>query len=179
MDVHLHEGAHPDQVAAAIDARFRHGPVATTTRSKGVFQRDTLADLAELIGLAHWLACACVGFLLAMVATTTVMAVQDRIQEHAVLQAIGLRPGRIFRLVLAESILQSLGGAVIGIGAGLALLAWGGLAVGAEGVTIAFRPSLDLALSGAMVAAAAGFLAGLVPGWQAARTEIVSALRQG
>jgi putative ABC transport system permease protein len=179
LEVLLNEGADPDRLATEIDAQFKSGPVATTTRSKGVFQRDTLSDLAELIGFAHWLGYACVGLVLALVATTTVMAVQDRIKEHAVLQTLGLRPGRIFRLVIAESVLQSLAGGLLGIGAGLALLAWGGFAVGAEGVTIAFKPSFDLAISGAIVSAVVGVLAGLIPGWQAARTEIVSALRYG
>lgn len=177
LEVRLNDSADPDRLASEIDAQFRTGPVATSTRSKGVFQRDTLSDLAELIGFAHWLGFACVGLVLALVATTTVMAVQDRIKEHAVLQTLGLRPGRIFRLVLAESILQSVVGGLLGIGAGLALLAWGGFAVGAEGVTIAFKPSLDLALTGAIVSGIVGVLAGIVPGWQAARTEIVLALR--
>jgi putative ABC transport system permease protein len=178
LEVQLAEGADPDRLATEIDAQFKSGPVATSTRSKGVFQRDTLADLAELIGFAHWLGYACVGLVLALVATTTVMAVQDRIKEHAVLQTLGLRPGRIFRLVLAESVLQSLAGGIFGIGAGMLLLAWGGFSIGAEGVTIAFQPSLDLALVGAVVCVAVGLLAGIVPGWQAARTEIVLALRQ-
>ncbi len=179
LEVQLGEGADPDRIAMEIDAQFKSGPVATSTRSKGVFQRDTLSDLAELIGFAHWLGYACVGLVLALVATTTVMAVQDRIKEHAVLQTLGLRPGRIFRLVIAESVLQSLAGGLLGIGTGLALLAWGGFAVGAEGVTIAFRPSQELAITGAIVAAVVGLAAGIAPGWQAARTEIVAALRQG
>lgn len=179
LEVILSEGADPDQLAIEIDSQLKSGPVATTTRSKGVFQRDTLADLAELIGFAHWLGYACVGLVLALVATTTVMAVQDRIKEHAVLQTLGLRPGRIFRLVIAESVLQSLAGGLLGIGAGLALLSWGGFAVGAEGVTIAFKPSLELATTGALISAVVGVLAGIIPGWQAARTEIVSALRYG
>jgi putative ABC transport system permease protein len=178
LEVHLNEGADPDRLAAEIDSHFRSGPVATSTRSKGVFQRDTLSDLAELIGFAHWLGYACVGLVLALVATTTVMAVQDRIQEHAVLQTLGLRPGRIFRLVLVESVLQSLAGGLVGIGAGLAVLALGGFAVGAEGVTIAFRPSLDLAITGALVSLVVGVLAGIAPGWQAARAPIVPALRE-
>ena len=93
-------------------------------------------------------------------------------------QVIRVRPGRIFRLVLAESVLQSIAGGLLGIGAGLAMLAWGGFAVGAEGVTIAFKPSADLALTGAAVSVVVGLLAGIAPGWQAARTEIVLALRQ-
>jgi putative ABC transport system permease protein len=179
LEVYLNESGDPDQLAAEIDAQFRNGPVATSTRSKGVFQRDTLSDLAELIGFAHWLGYACVGLVLALVATTTVTAVQDRIKEHAVLQTLGLRPARIFRLVLAESVLQSIAGGLVGTGLGLTILGWGGFAVGAEGVTIAFQPSLDLAISGALVSAIVGMLAGLAPGWQAARTHIVIALRHG
>lgn len=178
LEVHLADGADPDSMTTEIDAQFHSGPVATSTRSKGIFQRDTLSDLAELIGFAHWLGYACVGLVLALVATTTVMGVQDRIKEHAVLQTLGVRPGRIFRLVMAESILQSLAGGVLGIGMGLTLLAWGGFAVGAEGVTIAFRPSWELAITGGIVTLIVGVLAGIAPGWQAARTQIVTALRQ-
>jgi putative ABC transport system permease protein len=178
LEVYLNDGVDPDRMSSEVDALFKNGPVATSTRSKGVFQRDTLSDLAELIGFAHWLGYACVGLVLALVATTTVMAVQDRIKEHAVLQTLGLRPWRIFRLVLSESLLQSLAGGLLGIGLGLGLLAWGGFAVGAEGVTIAFKPSWDLAISGAIVSCVVGVLAGLAPGWQAARSQIVTALRQ-
>lgn len=178
LEVHLASDADPDAVAREIDAQFRNGPVATTTRSKGVFQRDTLSDLAELIGFAHYLGYACVGLVLALVATTTVMAVQDRIKEHAVLQTLGLRPGRIFRLVLAESVLQSIAGGALGIGGGILLLYVGGFAVGAEGVTIAFQPSVEIAVMGGVVSVVVGLLAGIAPGWQAANTEIVKALRQ-
>lgn len=178
LEVHLTPEADPDAVAREIDAAFRNGPVATTTRSKGVFQRDTLSDLAELIGFAHYLGYACVGLVLALVATTTVMAVQDRIKEHAVLQTLGLRPGRIFRLVLVESVLQSIAGGVLGIGGGILLLYLGGFAVGAEGVTISFQPSWEIAAMGALVSIVVGILAGVIPGWQASQTEIVKALRQ-
>jgi putative ABC transport system permease protein len=178
LEIHLDDQADPDSLAAEIDAQFRSGPVATSTRSKGVFQRDTLSDLAELIGFAHWLGYACVGLVLALVATTTVMAVQDRIKEHAVLQTLGLRPRRIFGLVIAESFLQSMAGGLVGIGGGLAILYWNGFAVGAEGVTIAFKPSIDLAVTGAVVSGVVGLLAGIAPGIQAARSEIVRALRQ-
>jgi putative ABC transport system permease protein len=178
FEVLLDETANPDELTSQIDAAFRSGPVATTTRSKGVFQRDTLSDLAELIGFAHYLGYACVGLVLALVSTTTVMAVQDRVKEHAVLQTLGVRPFRVFRLVLAESVIQSIIGGMLGIGTALLLLAIGGFSVGAEGVTIAFRPSLELGITGAIVTLVVGVLAGVVPGWQAAHANIVVALRQ-
>ncbi|MEX2139086.1 MAG: ABC transporter permease [Pirellulales bacterium] len=177
FEVRLGENVDADKTASAIDQHFRAGPVVTTTRTKGVFQADTISDLAELIGFAHYLGYGCVGLVLALVATTTVMAVQDRIKEHAVLQTLGLRPARIFRLVITESVIQSLAGGVLGVGAGLLLLGLSGFSVGAEGVTIAFRPSWELAASGAIITLAVGVLAGIAPGWQAARTEIVAGLR--
>ncbi len=177
-EVHLTADADPDVVATAIDEKLKSGPVATTTRRKGAFQASTLSDLLDLIEFAHWLGYACVGLVLSLVATTTLMSVQDRIKEHAVLQTLGVRPARIFRLVIAESGLLCLFGGLMGTSLALAILGWGSLAVGAEGVTIAFRPSLQLALMGTIVSASVGLLAGLVPATQAARTQIVNALSQ-
>jgi putative ABC transport system permease protein len=177
FEVRLKDGADPRAVARAIDDASLGAPVQTDTRPRGVFQARAVGDLAELIGLAHYLGFACVGLVLALVATTTVMAVQDRVREHAVLQTLGFSGRRIFGLVLAESLLVSLAGGLLGIGAALAALAFSGLAVGAEGVTIAFTPSAGLALTGLAVTAAVGVLAGLVPAWQASRAEIVASLR--
>ncbi|WP_013629445.1 ABC transporter permease [Rubinisphaera brasiliensis] len=177
-EVHLTATADPDQVASAIDEALRAGPVATTTRRKGAFQTSTLSDLVDLIGFAHYLGYACVGLVLALVATTTVMSVQDRIKEHAVLQTLGVRPGRVARLVVAESMLLCLTGGLLGTAVSLAILGWGALAIGAEGVTIAFRPSLPLAATGMAVSAIVGILAGIAPAIQAAHTPIVTALRQ-
>jgi putative ABC transport system permease protein len=152
--------------------------VQTDTRPKGVFQAKSLGDLTQLISLSHYLAYACVGLVLALVATTTIMSVQDRVTEHAVLQTIGFSGPRVFRLVLAESVILGLAGGVIGVASAMLALKVSRLAVGAEAVTVAFTPSTDLALQGMVVALAAGFLAGIPPALHAARTEIVPALRQ-
>ena len=150
-EVLLTDDADPDLVASEIDEILRAGPVATTTRRKGAFQANTLSDLVDLIGFAHWLGYACVGLVLSLVATTTVMSVQDRIKEYAVLQTIGVRPMRAMRLVLAESTILCVVGGIAGTGIALSLLAVGGFAIGAEGATIAFRPSWWLAGSGTMI----------------------------
>jgi putative ABC transport system permease protein len=177
LEVHLTDDANPDALAKQIDALFHAGPVATTTRTKGMFEADTLADLAELIGFVHWLGYACVALVLSLVATTTVMSVQDRIKEHAVLQTLGLRPLRVFRIVITESMLLSTMGGILGVLGSIALLSTTGMSIAAEGVTISFQPSLSLAMQGLIVAIVVGALAGIAPAWQAARSEIVPALR--
>lgn len=178
-EVLLTEDADPDRVATEIDAKLRAGSVATKTRRKGAFQASTLSDLIDLIGFAHWLGFACVGLVLSLVATTTVMSVQDRIKEYAVLQTIGVRPMRAMRLVLSESTILCLVGGIAGTALALAALGLGGFAIGAEGATIAFRPSFGLAISGTIVSLVVGVAAGLAPAVQAATVPIVNALRQG
>ena len=177
-EVLLTDDADADLVASEIDEILRAGPVATTTRRKGAFQASTLSDLVDLIGFAHWLGYACVGLVLSLVATTTVMSVQDRIKEYAVLQTIGVRPMRAMRLVLAESTILCVVGGIAGTGIALGILAVGGFAIGAEGATIAFRPSWWLAGSGTVVSLAVGVVAGLAPAVQAATVPIVEALRE-
>ncbi len=87
-----------------IDDAFRSGAVQTNTRPKGVFQAKSLGDLVQLMAMTRYLGYACVGLVLVLVATTTVMSVQDRVQEHAVLQTIGFSSPRVGSLIVAESI---------------------------------------------------------------------------
>jgi putative ABC transport system permease protein len=179
MEILLDEGIDPVEKCREVDELFRGGPVETDTRPKGVFQAKSLGDLAQLIGMAHYLGYACVGLVLALVATTTVMSVQDRIMEHAVLQTIGFSGPRVFRLVMTESVLLSVIGGVVGVAAAMLMLELSSLSVGAEAVTIAFSPSFRLASTGLVVSLIVGVLAGIAPAIHAARTEIVPALRQG
>jgi putative ABC transport system permease protein len=179
MEILLDEGIDPVKKSREVDELFRGGPVETDTRPKGVFQAESLGDLAQLIGMAHYLGYACVGLVLALVATTTVMSVQDRIKEHAVLQTIGFSGPRVFRLVMTESVLLSVIGGIVGVAAAMLILELSRLSVGAEAVTIAFSPSFRLASTGLVVSLIVGVLAGIAPAIHAARTEIVPALRQG
>jgi putative ABC transport system permease protein len=176
-EVLLAEDADPDRVASEIDEMLRSGSVATKTRRKGAFQASTLSDLVDLISFAHWLGYACVGLVLSLVATTTLMSVQDRLKEYAVLQTIGFRPLATLRLVLMESTLLCFTGGILGTILAMSVLSFGGFALGAEGATIALRPTIHLALSSLIVSIATGLLAGLAPAIQASTLKVVTALR--
>ena len=178
IEVLLNAGVDPEATGLEIDKVLRGGPVETTTRPKGVFQAKSLGDLTQLIGMAHYLGFACVGLVLALVATTTIMSVEDRIAEHAVLQTIGFSSLTVFQLIVTESVLLSLVGGAIGVAAAMLALELSSLSVGAEAVTIAFTPSLKLATVGILVSAVAGLLAGIAPALHAAFPEIVPSLRR-
>jgi putative ABC transport system permease protein len=178
FEVRLTDDADADAVARAIDDTFRGSQVVTDTRPRGVFEANAVGDLVDLIGFANYLGYACVGLVLALVATTTVMAVQDRVREHALLQTLGFSSPRIFGLVLIESLLVSFAGGLLGVGLAVSFLAFSGLSVGTEGVSIAFLPSWSLLTTGLLVSAGVGLVAGAAPAWQAGRAEIVASLRQ-
>jgi putative ABC transport system permease protein len=177
FEVLLAEGTDATVMCRTIDEKFRGGPIQTDTRLKGVFQSRAVGDLVELIGFARYLGIACVALVLTLVGTTTLMAVQDRVREHAVLQTLGYSWQRIFGFVMVESLIVSLTGGIIGTGLAMLMLSWKGLAVGSEGVTIAFSTSPMLGLMGLLATAIVGLAAGIVPAWTAARAEIVESLR--
>ena len=177
FEVLLDPGAAADHICGQIDQAFRGGPAATDTRPKGAFQASSLGDLSHLIGLAHYLALACVGLVLALVATTTFMAVQDRIREHAVLQTDRLfGPPRVCPGAGRERLAERRGWS-----AGRRRRAGGadveGVCVGSRSRDDLVRGLARLAAIGLAVAALTGVAAGVLPAWQAARIEIVRALR--
>ena len=178
LEVLLEDNSDADGICRVIDDRYLAGPVETDTRPKGVFQAKSLGDLTQLIGMAHYLGLACVGLVVALVATTTVMSVQDRIKEHSVLQTLGYSGVKVFQMVLAESVALSMMGGALGVIVAMLVLKLSSLSVGAEAVTIAFTPSISLAANGLIVALLTGIFAGVFPAFQAARTEIVKGLRQ-
>jgi putative ABC transport system permease protein len=178
FEVTLHDPQQADTVAKAIDARIKDRfEVPTETKPQKAHYQTALADLLDLIALTRWLGLVCVGVVVVLVANSVVMAAQDRVREHAVLQTLGYSGPRIFRLMLAESLLISLAGGVLGTAACVAWLLWQPLSLSTEGVSIDFVASPALAGWGLGLAAAVGLVAGAVPAWQAGRAEIVQSLR--
>ncbi len=55
------------------------------------------------------------------VVNTMLMAVLERTRELGVLKAIGMSAGRIFAMVVAEAVLLSIGGAIVGVVVGIGL----------------------------------------------------------
>jgi putative ABC transport system permease protein len=178
FEVQLHDPAQAESVAAAIDAKIKKKyELPTETKPQKAHYANALADLLDLIGMTRWLGFVCVGVVVVLVANSVVMAAQDRVKEHAVLQTLGFSGPRVFSLMLAESCLISLAGGVIGTVACVAYLLWKPLSLSTEGVSIDFVASPGLAAWGLLLSLVVGVVAGAVPAWQAGRAEIVSSLR--
>jgi putative ABC transport system permease protein len=178
FEVFLADPAQAETVAKAIDAKIRDRfQIYTETKPQKAHYQNALADLFDLIRMTRWLGLVCVGVVVVLVANSVIMAAQDRVREHAVLQTLGFSGPRIFGLMLAESCVISLAGGILGTAACVAWLLWKPLTLSTEGVSIDFAASPVLAAWGLGLAAVVGLVAGVVPAWQAGRAEIVASLR--
>lgn len=179
LEIQLDERAEPQEVCKVIDKTFQSGQVATNTRTKGAFQADATKDLGELVAFTKLLGFACVGLVLLLIGGTTMMGVQDRIKEHAIMQTLGFSGYHILAFVIGESLLLSAVGGLLGTGIAMATLAINDLSMGTAGVVISFSPTTELGVSGIGLAVLLGLLAGAIPAYQASRAAIVPALRLG
>ena len=179
FEIVLRESADAAMVQEQVDTLFAVGQVETDTRMKGAFQQKSLGDLMQMIRMSGYLGYGCVGLLLILLMTTTLMSVQDRIKEHAVMKTLGYSRSNVFSIVLLETAIIGIIGGAIGIAAAVMAIISSGLAIGAEAVTIAFTPSLDLVLTGGVLLALGSMVAGIIPAWVASRTSIIGALHAG
>lgn len=123
------------------------------------------------------------------ITNTMLMSVLERTRELGVLIALGLRPGPLFAMVLAETILLSVGGALSGVGLGALSVA----VLGRTGVDLSFvssglaalgfgqvvYPTLSVARYPwvVLLVVVTAMVASIYPGWKAVRLDPVRAIR--
>ena len=132
--------------------------VATLSRSLGA--------AALPISLASLLAA------FVVVTNTTLVSVAQRTREIGIRRALGARKANISAEVLAESLIVSVVGAVVGL---LFVVALAGLASAVLNLPLALAP-FTLARS-LFLAALAGLLSGALPAIRAARADVLTAIR--
>jgi putative ABC transport system permease protein len=162
------------RISRAIDAMFDNSPFPTRTESEKEFGRSFLAFLGN-VKLFLMAICGAVTFTILLVSANTVaMAVRERTRELAILRTLGFTPVEILQIVLAESMLISLIGGILGIGLGWSLaklMEMAGAQFGFMGIKWQ-AATIVLAM-----AAVIGLLAAFVPAVVASRKNVVESLR--
>lgn len=102
------------------------------------------------------------------VMNTMVMSVNERTREIGILRALGWRVGRVIRMVLLESVLLSILGALAGIVGAILIV---GLLTQLPAVNDRIDGNIEpmIFVYGFLIAVGVGFLGGLVPATRAAR----------
>jgi putative ABC transport system permease protein len=163
-------------VAKTIDMMFENSIAPTTTETEQAFVISFLSIVGN-VQLLITSMCAVVLFAVVLIAANTMtMSIRERTREIGILKALGFRRAQILSLLLGESVVLALGGAIVG--------SWGARlffsAIDVAGVTsgvldrFSISPSVPLAcaLTGTLI----GIVSSVLPAWQASRRSVVEAL---
>lgn len=165
-------------VARAIDIHFDPADDQTRTFEDKALNSIAIGSLGAILEAFDTVSVLVLGVLLLILGNTVAMGVRERTQEHGVLRAIGFLPRHVTALVCGEAALLGVAGAVLGLGLSVPLVELFLSAILEE--QMGFAPLHVYADIGVLALAAGlvlGPLAALGPARQAARLEVVTALR--
>jgi putative ABC transport system permease protein len=163
-----------DRVAAAIDRRFANSADETTTDDEAAFNKAFAAQLGNIGLVVTLVVGSAFAAILLIVGTTMALAVRERTKEVGVMKTLGFSSGRVLRMVLGESLLLAVLGAVLGLLGSVGLLALLSSMAGAQMPPL-YVPPWVVGWSAA-IALALGLLTGIAPALGAYRLRIIDAL---
>ena len=176
--IRVRKGADPDRVRDWIETYIPTvSAISVATAIAQVDQRlSYFRQLAVILGSVSLF----VGFLL--VTTLVTVSVNERAGEIAVMRAIGVSRSHVVEQIVAEGVVISVLGALIGLGLGLATARYlNGILSTFPGLPMAidfflFQPIAAWSALGLLVAS--GIAAGIYPAWRAASLPISETLRR-
>ena len=163
------------RVATAIDERFANSAYETVAETEKSFLAGFVKQVGNIRLIIVSVGSVVLFTLLLVTGSTMAMSVRERTGELAVLKTIGFTDAVVMLLVLAESLLYAVPGALIGLTLAK-LFTLRGDPTGGLLPFFYFDP--DRMLMGFGLALIAGIAAGIIPALLAMRLRIVEALRR-
>jgi putative ABC transport system permease protein len=179
--VRVDDSARVGPLLHEIDETFRNSEAQTSSETEQSYFKNffsMLEGFVTVILIVTGLVAVCIVFI---AANTASMSVRERFGEIAVLKAVGFSRRQIFGTLLAEAVLLSTLGGLIGAGVSFALTQ---LLRGATGWSPALGPlggfvvSQAIAVQGLFLALFVGMISGVVPAFGAARRGVAETLRE-
>lgn len=164
-------------ISGAIDALFENSPSPTKTSTEAEFARSFAAQIGDIALMATGILSAVFFTILLLTANTMSQSLRERIPELAVLKTVGFSDARTSLLVVGESVLLCVLGALLGVGLGALLLP--AASVATQQFMGPVSMSLDIFLQSVAFAVVLGLVVGALPALTAQRLRIVDALRRG
>jgi len=177
FNVRVSSAQQMDTIAEKIDALFRADSAPTHTRPEKAFFAQTAQDMIEIIAFTRWIGLGAVIAVLGLVANALLLAARGRIQESAILQTLGFTRLNVGLIMVGEGTLLGLTGGLTGSLSAALFFHWKSYTLGNEGLTLAISPSVQVTLSGLVIAVLLGLLASIWPALLAANRPLVSSLR--
>jgi putative ABC transport system permease protein len=164
-------------VAESIDALFRNSTAPTKTETEKAFVLGFISMLGNVQMLITAISSVVIFTILLVAANTMAMSIRERVREIGILKALGFRKIQILGLLIGESCVLAVSGALAGaLGARLIFSR-----VQMSSLTAGFVQRFDVTPGTIAVCVGIGAFVGAaaagVPAWRAARRRVVDALR--
>ena len=164
------------EIARNIDALFANSSTETKTATESAFIQSFANQMGNIGALITGVAAAVFFTMLLVTANTMGQSIRERLNEIGVMKTLGYSNATVTGLVIGEALLVTALGAAVGLG--LAALTSVGMAKGlAQFFPVLGMPATTYAV-GAVLVVVLGGLAATQPSMQAARLQIVDALRK-
>ncbi|HZU21951.1 MAG TPA: FtsX-like permease family protein [Terriglobales bacterium] len=163
-------------VAKAIDDMAGNSSFETKTETESQFAAGWVKQFGNIQFLVVTIGSVVFFTLLLVTGNTMAISVRERINELAILKAIGFNDRAVLFFVLSESLTIALIGGLLGLG--LAMLAVPALGNALNGLLPALVLSKAILVAGLGSAVIVGVASGLLPGIGAMRMRVVNALRR-
>lgn len=177
FNVRVQEPSQLDAVAASIDEMFATSEAPTWTTSEKAFIARAITDIVQLVEFTGWLGIGSLVAVFALVANAIAMSVQDRVKDHAVMQTLGYPESIICMQIVAESLILSVLGGVLGISLAVTVESVGRFSFSADGLSVNMHIGMPTILLGLGLCAVIGIVAGMLPALRAARLSTTEAFR--
>jgi putative ABC transport system permease protein len=166
--------ARATETAGAIDALFANSSAETKTGTEKAFIQAFAQQTGDIGAIVTSIGIAVFFTMLLVSGNTMAQAVRERTNELAVMKTLGFTDGRVLLLVLAESLLITLIGGLLGTAGALLIVARTGAMLSAY--LSAFVLTGEALLGGVLLMILLGLVAGALPAARASRLKIVDAL---
>lgn len=163
-------------VAKAIDEQFANSPAETKTEGEGAFAQAFAQQVGDIGAIVAAILAAVFFTILLISGNTIAQSVRERTEEIGVLKALGFSDRLVLGIVLGESCAIAAVGGLGGLGIAVLMTLAGNPMPGM--LPVFDLPTRDL-VTGLVLVAVLGVVAGIVPAWQAMRLRVATALRRG
>jgi putative ABC transport system permease protein len=174
--VHTKDGD-GETVRRSLQRALDQNPLLRLRNTDDLAESAGGGDITLLLNMLYGLLAMAVVIAVLGVVNTLAMSVFERTREIEMLRAVGLQPEQTRRMIHLESVLISLFGALLGIGAGI-FLGWAAGRLASDSIQgyemVIPWGRIAVALAGA---ALVGVVAGLWPARRAARLNVLTALK--
>ena len=168
----------PDQaphIAQTIDQLYENSSAPTRSQTEKAFNLAFVGLYGNIGFFLNAIGLAVVFAILMVTANTMAMSARERFAETAVLKTLGFSDGDVLRLVVAEALVISGLGLLLGLGG--ATLLFNVMEFDLGGFVPGLSVSTPIVLVAAGVALLITIASAAVPAWQSARLQVVDALR--